>query len=65
MVASQFGDVNDVLQHSGETVAEFVERYYGFKHDWLGWVAVAHIGFGALFAFIYAFSIKVLNFQKR
>ncbi|KAH7652111.1 Monosaccharide-transporting ATPase protein [Dioscorea alata] len=65
MVASQFGNVNDVLQHSGETVAEFVERYYGFKHDWLGWVAVAHIGFGALFAFIYAFSIKVLNFQKR
>ncbi|KAL4204868.1 hypothetical protein AMTRI_Chr01g134350 [Amborella trichopoda] len=70
LVASQFGDVHTTFEDAGasfknETVAEFVNDYYGFDHNFLGAVAVMTIGFTVLFAFIFAFSVKVLNFQKR
>ncbi|KAL5975821.1 ABC transporter G member 36 [Asimina triloba] len=64
LVASQFGDVEDKID-SGITVKAFVNTYYGFKHDFLGVVAVMVVGFGLMFAFIFALSIKVINFQKR
>ncbi|ERN20480.1 hypothetical protein AMTR_s00068p00162220 [Amborella trichopoda] len=70
LVASQFGDVHTTFEDAGasfknETVAEFVNDYYGFDHNFLGAVAAMTIGFTVLFAFIFAFSVKVLNFQKR
>ncbi|XP_035539394.1 pleiotropic drug resistance protein 1-like isoform X1 [Juglans regia] len=68
LVVSQFGDIKDVLEDSeilGETVEEYVERSLGFKHDFLGVVAVVVAGTAVLFAFIFAFSIKVFNFQRR
>ncbi|XP_041002180.1 pleiotropic drug resistance protein 1-like isoform X1 [Juglans microcarpa x Juglans regia] len=68
LVASQFGDIKDALEDSeisGETVEEYVRRYFGFKHDFLAVVAVVVAGFAVLFAFIFAFSIKVFNFQRR
>ena len=64
LVASQFGDIEDKLE-SGQPVSEFVRSYFGFKHDFLGVVAVVIVGFTLLFAFLFGFSIKVLNFQKR
>ncbi|XXG47536.1 hypothetical protein AAC387_Pa02g2169 [Persea americana] len=65
LVTSQFGDVHETLTDTGETVAAFVRSYFGFKHDFLGVVAAAVVGFSLLFAFVFALSIKVLNFQKR
>lgn len=50
---------------SGETVKEFLRSYFGYKHDFLGAVAAAMVGFSVLFAIVFAFGIKVLNFQKR
>ncbi|KAI6680126.1 hypothetical protein NL676_034007 [Syzygium grande] len=64
MVASQYGDVKDKLD-TGETVEEFVRSYFGFRHDFLGVVAIVLIGFPVLFGFIFAFSIRTFNFQKR
>ncbi|KAG5551933.1 hypothetical protein RHGRI_010140 [Rhododendron griersonianum] len=64
LVASQFGDINDKLD-TGETVKEFIDSYFGFKHDFLGFVALIIVGFAVLFGFIFAFSIRAFNFQKR
>ena len=50
---------------SGEMVAHFVRTYFGFRHDFLGVVSTVVIGFAVLFAFVFAFSIKVFNFQRR
>ncbi|KAF8035907.1 hypothetical protein BT93_C1817 [Corymbia citriodora subsp. variegata] len=64
LVASQFGDIHDKLD-TGETVAEFVRSYFGFRHDFLGVVAAVLVGFPLLFGFIFAFSIRAFNFQTR
>ncbi|KAK1279749.1 putative pleiotropic drug resistance protein 7 [Acorus gramineus] len=64
LVASQFGDVEDQME-SGEAVEAFVRAYFGFRHDLLGIVVVVLVGFVVVFASVFAFSIRVLNFQKR
>jgi hypothetical protein len=68
LVVSQFGDIKDKLEDTGitdETVEQFVRRYFGFKHDFLGVVAGMVVFWTVLFAFIFAFSIKAFNFQRR
>ncbi|KAI3737606.1 hypothetical protein L2E82_27614 [Cichorium intybus] len=64
MVASQFGDFDNVLT-SGETVKGYLRRYYGYKHDFLPAVAGVHIGLVLFFGFIFAYAIRAFNFQKR
>ncbi|KAI3803438.1 hypothetical protein L1987_31589 [Smallanthus sonchifolius] len=64
MVVSQFGDFDDLLV-DGETVKEYLDRYFGFKHDFLGAIAGVHIGLVLAFGFIFAYCIKSFNFQKR
>ncbi|KAJ1438250.1 P-loop containing nucleoside triphosphate hydrolase [Sesbania bispinosa] len=64
LVASQYGDNRDTLEN-GQRVEEFVKRYFGFEHDFLGVVAVVVAGFSVLFALIFTFAIKAFNFQKR
>ncbi|KAF9617026.1 hypothetical protein IFM89_033096 [Coptis chinensis] len=64
LVTSQFGDIETKMD-TGETVKDFLESYYGYKHESLGFIAAGLVGFTFLFAFIFAFSIKVLNFQRR
>ncbi|XP_074275947.1 pleiotropic drug resistance protein 1-like [Silene latifolia] len=67
LVASQFGDIQETLVDNPEnvTVEEFIRNYFGFHHDFLGEVAAIVAGFAVLFAFIFAFSVKTFNFQKR
>ncbi|KAG9452653.1 hypothetical protein H6P81_005557 [Aristolochia fimbriata] len=65
LVASQFGDLTNVMEDTNVPVKEFLRDYFDFKHDFLGVIAAGVIGFAVLFAFIFAFSIKVLNFQRR
>ncbi|EHA8590358.1 ABC transporter G family member 39 [Cocos nucifera] len=66
LVASQFGDYTNTLDvDDGSKVQEYIRKYFGFRHDFLGVVAAAVVGFTLLFAFVFAFSIKVFNFQRR
>ncbi|KAG6581908.1 Pleiotropic drug resistance protein 1, partial [Cucurbita argyrosperma subsp. sororia] len=64
LVASQFGDVKDVLE-TGETVEEVVRVYFGFRHDFVDISASVVVGFGVLFALVFAISISIFNFQRR
>jgi hypothetical protein len=63
-VTSQYGDNMEKLEN-GQRIEEFVRNYFGFKQDFLGVVAIVVAGFSVLFAFIFTFSIKAFNFQKR
>ncbi|CAA0810655.1 ABC transporter G family member 40 [Striga hermonthica] len=54
----------DVME-TGETVEDFLRNYFGFRHDMLGLVAGVLLGFVVLFTFVFAFSIKTFNFQRR
>ncbi|CAI0420522.1 unnamed protein product, partial [Linum tenue] len=63
-VASQYGDVQDILR-SGLTVEAFVKLYFGFEHDMVPIVGAVVVGFGVMFIFIFATCIMMLNFQKR
>ncbi|XP_057834777.2 ABC transporter G family member 35 isoform X2 [Cryptomeria japonica] len=68
LISSQYGDVTDQILVTGEgfePLNQFVEDYFGFKHDFLGTVASVLVGFAVFFAFMFAFCIKVLNFQQR
>ncbi|EYU35725.1 hypothetical protein MIMGU_mgv1a000224mg [Erythranthe guttata] len=65
LVTSQFGDVRDELEITKQPVGEFLSSYFGFRHDFIGVVAVMVAGFGVVFAFVFAFAVKALNFQKR
>jgi drug/metabolite transporter (DMT)-like permease len=64
LVVSQFGDV-DTAMDDGILVKDFIEDYFDFKYSWLGYVATVVVAFGVLFAFLFAFAIMKLNFQKR
>ncbi|KAJ4838001.1 hypothetical protein Tsubulata_027880 [Turnera subulata] len=63
LLTSQYGNINDRRIETGKTVAEVVRIYFGYENEYLGVVAVV-VGFGVLFAFVYAFAIKVFNFQR-
>ncbi|XP_057454234.1 pleiotropic drug resistance protein 1-like [Lotus japonicus] len=65
MVASQFGDIEHILESDDVSVKEFIRSYFGMKHDFIGVCAVVVVGFAVGFAFIFAVSIKVFNFQRR
>lgn len=65
MVASQFGDITKPLVGESENVQQFLNSYFGFKHDFIGVTAGVVVGFTVLFALIFAVSIKVFNFQRR
>ncbi|KAL7597678.1 hypothetical protein Lser_V15G25189 [Lactuca serriola] len=64
LVVSQFGDFTDVLS-SGETFKGYLQRYFGFKHKFIGVVAGVHVGLLIIYAVIFAYCIKSFNFQKR
>ena len=67
LVASQFGDLTSDVTDTGskQTVEEFLRSYFGFRHDFIGVCAAVVLGFAVLFAFIFAVSIRIFNFQKR
>ncbi|KAL2332424.1 hypothetical protein Fmac_020005 [Flemingia macrophylla] len=66
LVASQFGDIMTPMMSEGnKTVKDFVEDYFGIRHDFLGACAAALIAFTVLFAFTFAVGIKTFNFQTR
>jgi hypothetical protein len=50
---------------TGETVAEFLRSYYGFRNEYLGVVAVVTMACAITFAFFFVLSVKYINFQRR
>ncbi|KAK3411032.1 hypothetical protein EUGRSUZ_J03047 [Eucalyptus grandis] len=65
LVASQYGDVEDMLEDYGGSVKQYIKDYLGFRHNFLGVAAGMIVMFPILFACIFTVSIKVLNFQRR
>ncbi|CAM0942737.1 unnamed protein product [Alopecurus aequalis] len=68
IVASQFGKNNNFVSIPGGSpmaMNQFLEHHLGIKHDFLGYVVLAHFAYAIGFFFIFGYSIKVLNFQKR
>lgn len=64
MITSQFGDIEERMD-TGQTVVEFLRDHFGYEHDMVGPVAAALLGFVVLSLFMFAFSIKAFNFQRR
>ncbi|XP_042049448.1 pleiotropic drug resistance protein 1-like [Salvia splendens] len=65
LIVSQYGEEMDVLEDTHVTVRRFLRSYFGFRHEFIGAVAAMVAGFGIVFGVIFAFAIKVFNFQKR
>jgi len=65
LLASQFGDITDVMKLENISAQEFLRSYFGIRHDFVGVSAIVVSGFAVFFAFIFAVSIKAFNFQKR
>lgn len=67
MLSSQYGDIEKEIIVFGETktVAAFLRDYFGFHHDRLPIVGVVMILYPIAFAFIFAYAIGRLNFQRR
>ncbi|KAF8398268.1 hypothetical protein HHK36_017195 [Tetracentron sinense] len=68
LVTSQFGDMTTTMStYEGIQVPlkDFLSTAFGFDHDMLPVVACVTVGFAVLFAFVFAYSIRTLNFQTR
>ncbi|KAK1664186.1 hypothetical protein QYE76_052345 [Lolium multiflorum] len=68
VVASQFGDSTGTISVPGGvtvSVKQYLDDSLGIKHDFLGYIVLGHFAFVILFFFVFGYSIKVLNFQKR
>ncbi|KAL5568890.1 hypothetical protein UlMin_025465 [Ulmus minor] len=68
LVTSQIGDKTSpvlIPQEGFVPVKDYLKKHLGFEYDFLGVVAVAHIGFVLVFFFVFAYGIKFLNFQRR
>ncbi|KAG4400326.1 hypothetical protein GLYMA_07G033500v4 [Glycine max] len=65
LVASQFGDITNVMKSENMSVQEFIRSHLGIKHDFVGVSAIMVSGFAVLFVIIFAVSIKAFNFQRR
>ncbi|XP_027344116.1 ABC transporter G family member 35 [Abrus precatorius] len=70
LIVSQYRDVTvrisvPGLDNQTIPIKQYIEDHYGFKPDFMGPVAAVLVGFTVFFAFVFAFCIKVLNFQTR
>lgn len=67
MLTSQYGDIHKEIKvfDNVRPVSEFLKSYFGFHHDLLPLVGVMLIFYPLLFAFVFAYCIKNLNFVKR
>lgn len=70
LITSQFGDIDTPTRVLGDeaneqSVKQFIESYFGFRHDFMPVVAVMSPLFAILFAAVFVVGIKFLNFQHR
>lgn len=62
------GDKTELVQVPGLgdlRVKDYLEEFLGYKYDFLGAVAGAHVAWAIFFCFVFAYSIKYFNFQRR
>ncbi|WRX10698.1 ABC transporter-like, partial [Theobroma cacao] len=62
----QYGDIKQEMIAFGErkSVSAFLESHYGYKHQDLPIIAIVLIAYPIFFAFIFAYCIAKLNFQR-
>ncbi|KAK7284893.1 hypothetical protein RJT34_19647 [Clitoria ternatea] len=68
LVISELGDEGTQLEIPGAGnmgLKEFLKERLGYEYSFLPVVAVVHVAWVLLFLFVFAYSIKFLNFQKR
>ncbi|CAK9227174.1 unnamed protein product [Sphagnum troendelagicum] len=69
LVTSQFGNVQSLLLDTGgpvpPTVEQYVNNYFGYSYSFLGVVGGMLLFWPLLFATVFAFAIKFINFQNR
>uniref|UniRef100_K4A4V3 ABC transporter domain-containing protein n=1 Tax=Setaria italica TaxID=4555 RepID=K4A4V3_SETIT len=68
VVASQFGENGRSISVPGGApvaVNEFLKDNLGIRHDFLGYVVLVHFAYIIAFFFVFGYSIKFFNFQKR
>ncbi|KAI4348998.1 hypothetical protein L6164_009657 [Bauhinia variegata] len=68
VITSQVGDKNAELLIPGAAnmgLKDFLKQNFGYDYDFLPIVAAAHVAWVVLFAFVFAFATKFLNFQRR
>ncbi|KAL0303555.1 UNVERIFIED_CONTAM: Pleiotropic drug resistance protein 2 [Sesamum radiatum] len=68
LITSQVGDKMDnvhVPEHGDIPVKYYLKQFLGYESEFLGYVALAHVGWALLFFFVFVYGIKVLNFQRR
>ncbi|KAK3018922.1 hypothetical protein RJ639_003519 [Escallonia herrerae] len=69
LIVSQYGDIEETIEVPGvvpnPSISWYVENHFGYDLDFMGPVAAVLVGFTVFFAFMYAFCIRVLNFQQR
>ncbi|URE18248.1 Plant PDR ABC transporter associated [Musa troglodytarum] len=69
LLTSQFGDVDAPMNLSdgihSVSIKLFLKHHFGFRHEFLGVVAVMVVGFCIIFAVVFALAVKYLNFQRR
>ncbi|ONK78781.1 uncharacterized protein A4U43_C02F22340 [Asparagus officinalis] len=68
IMTSQFGDLESLLEIPGQAsvpVKVFLKNSFGYEYEFLKHVALLNAAFAITFFFVFTFSIKVLNFQKR
>lgn len=69
LIVSQYGDVEEEMTVEATSlktsVRSYVEEEFGYKLDFMGEVGLVLVGFTLFFAFMYAYCLKTLNFQKR
>ncbi|KAK9170623.1 hypothetical protein Syun_002763 [Stephania yunnanensis] len=68
LATSQFGDIStNILTYNGQQLPlkDFLKASLGFEHDKLALVACVIVCFPVLFAIVFMFSVRTLNFQNR
>nr|XP_043616912.1 pleiotropic drug resistance protein 3-like isoform X2 [Erigeron canadensis] len=67
LLTSQFGDVKTEILVFGETkpVETFIRDYFGYRHEQLPLVFVLLAVYPVVLAFLFAYCISKLNFQRR
>ncbi|KAG6416131.1 hypothetical protein SASPL_123555 [Salvia splendens] len=68
LVTSQLGDKTEqvlVPDHGDMPIKDYLKVVLDYDSDFLGYVALAHVGWALLFFVVFVYGIKVLNFQRR
>ncbi|XP_010541365.1 PREDICTED: ABC transporter G family member 42-like [Tarenaya hassleriana] len=69
LLTTQYGDMNEeiisVFGQRETTVSSFLEEYYGYRQDMQVVVRTVLVAFSIVLAFMFAFFMGKLNFQKK